>query len=159
MDIKTNSWSEVRTTGQQPEPRTNHAMTCIGTRIYVFGGEGENGLLNDLYLFNMGNKTWQKMPTGRLTPSGRHGAALLGMRNTNDDGDLLCLMFGSNKDAIMDDMFTYSSKTKEWYERPSKGELNHGRSYFLPCLLMAGKILMFGGESRVEMHTEFITSV
>jgi hypothetical protein len=147
MDIKTACWSELRTKGQQPQARSDHAMTCVGTRIYVFGGQGESGMLNDLYLLDIRSKTWQEVQTGSLKPDRRCGAALLGMRNTNDDGDLLCLVFGSNNESQMGDIFTYSGKTKQWHERPSKGEIQNGRSFFLSSLLMAGKFLMFGGES------------
>ena len=150
MDIKSGQWTEVQSSGQKPSPRSGHSMTYIGSNIYLFGGCNESGMLNDLYLFDVETKTWHVMPMGsRGTPSPRYGAALSGMRNTNDDGDLLCLMFGSNNQQQMSDTFTYSGISKAWYGRPSRGGssgIQGGRSFFVSYLLLAGKVFTFGGE-------------
>ena len=49
LEIETNSWSELKTIGKQPKPRTIHSVCVIPTeadnkkmRVFVFGGGSEN---------------------------------------------------------------------------------------------------------------------
>lgn len=146
MDIKSGQWSEVESKGTRPTPRSCHSMTSVSSRIYIFGGCNESGVLNDLHFFDLKSLSWHEISTlSSSPPSPVRGSALLGMRNTNDDGDLLCLVFGSNAEHPVNDMFTYGSKSNVWSSRPSRGELKNGRCFFMSSLLMAGKIFLFGG--------------
>jgi len=146
MNIQSNQWSAVKTKGHQPLPRTCHSMTSVGARIYIFGGIGEHGEpLNDLFVFDVNSSSWLEISTESSSYNASHGLSLLGMRNTNDDGDLLCLVLGVNSKGLVNNMGTYSSKSNTWSCRESKGDLQHGRSFFMSSLLMAGKIFLFGG--------------
>lgn len=47
-------------------------MVSIGTNLYVFGGCGEQGRLNDLYKFDTLTLSWTDLPNSNLI-SGRGG--------------------------------------------------------------------------------------
>ena len=49
LDMETMAWFPVKTTGEQPPPRANHASAVDDHRLYIFGGWDGTKRLNDLY--------------------------------------------------------------------------------------------------------------
>lgn len=50
-DTRSRTWSEVAAgAGTAPPARSYHASATIGSKIYVFGGCGQEGRLNDLHV-------------------------------------------------------------------------------------------------------------
>ena len=43
------SWAELGVEGEGPSPRSSHDAALIGPRLYLFGGTGEGGPINDLW--------------------------------------------------------------------------------------------------------------
>jgi N-acetylneuraminic acid mutarotase len=41
-------------TDVRPSPRRGHTATLVGRAMYVFGGYGSNGPLNDMYKYDLG---------------------------------------------------------------------------------------------------------
>jgi len=39
-----------------PPPRYGHSACIIESKMYIFGGWGQNGLMNDLYCLDLGLK-------------------------------------------------------------------------------------------------------
>ena len=55
ISSETRKWEEVAVKGQQPEPRSYHSLTTIGSRVVVFGGRGlKNQHFNDFHIFDTG---------------------------------------------------------------------------------------------------------
>jgi hypothetical protein len=42
-------WSQASVIGDSPSPRSSHDAVLVGDEIYLFGGTGPNGVLNDLW--------------------------------------------------------------------------------------------------------------
>ncbi|GAB4817934.1 hypothetical protein N2152v2_004980 [Parachlorella kessleri] len=64
FDVATNRWSKVEPRGGVCPPRRSyHAMVSQGGKLYVFGGCGEAGRLNDLWEFDTASGTWSQLPT------------------------------------------------------------------------------------------------
>jgi host cell factor len=42
-------WAPLRTTGVAPPPRKMHAAVYVNSRMFLFGGEREAGVLDDLF--------------------------------------------------------------------------------------------------------------
>src|SRR5690606_2712838 len=70
-------WTELLVPG--PQPRTFHAMTTVGEKIVLFGGQGEmeGGILDSTWEFD--GQTWTEFETavnpGRRTGHGMAGTA------------------------------------------------------------------------------------
>ena len=62
-------------TAERPSPRYAPAFLAVGKRIYLFGGGGSGGFLNDLHVYDPAANRWEKLaPTGEIP--GRRGCAL-----------------------------------------------------------------------------------
>eukprot|EP01060_Flectonema_neradi_P037606 TRINITY_DN7614_c0_g1_i1.p1 TRINITY_DN7614_c0_g1~~TRINITY_DN7614_c0_g1_i1.p1 ORF type:complete len:414 (+),score=45.68 TRINITY_DN7614_c0_g1_i1:49-1290(+) len=63
FDLRTNSWAELDIPGKvKPRPRTYHSMSCIGDRCLVMGGCDAEGVIGDLWILNVADRTWKRVP-------------------------------------------------------------------------------------------------
>lgn len=61
--------------GPAPEPR-RHGVTIydpVGKRVILFGGQGESGLLNDLWAFDLTSPAWSLLDDSGTAPAPRRG--------------------------------------------------------------------------------------
>jgi N-acetylneuraminic acid mutarotase len=63
IDIDTLICSEVRGSGTAPEPRSYHSAVSSGNNLYLFGGCGAKGRLNDLHQYDTKTNSWQTLPS------------------------------------------------------------------------------------------------
>uniref|UniRef100_K3WQL2 Uncharacterized protein n=1 Tax=Globisporangium ultimum (strain ATCC 200006 / CBS 805.95 / DAOM BR144) TaxID=431595 RepID=K3WQL2_GLOUD len=54
LDLLTNTWSEVCTTGSIPSSRTFHRAVVVGSKMYLLGGYDGTDRLQDLYAIDVG---------------------------------------------------------------------------------------------------------
>ena len=108
----TETWSVVETSGVPPEERSFHKMICIGSCLYVFGGCGASGRLNDLHQLDLTTMTWTSLGNSQL--KGRGGPNLLPLSSGSKvaviagfageetkDGHQYCLAKQAWDDSIM----------------------------------------------------------
>lgn len=63
LDTETRTWEQIEPAGgQSPPPRSYHAMTAHGGSLFVFGGCGTAGRLNNLWAFDVADRTWRSLP-------------------------------------------------------------------------------------------------
>uniref|UniRef100_A0A7S4W1K6 Uncharacterized protein n=1 Tax=Ditylum brightwellii TaxID=49249 RepID=A0A7S4W1K6_9STRA len=74
---------------EPPEHRSFHKMISVGTDLYVFGGCGSSGRLNDLHKFDTIHQTWSNLGKAHLL-KGRGGANLIYLK----DGHCLIVVAG-----------------------------------------------------------------
>ena len=63
VNVETLACSEVHASGTAPEPRSYHAAASSGSNLYIFGGCGADGRLNDLHCYDTKSNTWRALPT------------------------------------------------------------------------------------------------
>lgn len=72
------SWTRISTEhilrGAPPPPtrRYGHTMVCYDSKLYVFGGAADNTLPNDLYCYDIDQKSWsiiQSAPDSQVKSS------------------------------------------------------------------------------------------
>ena len=51
-------WRKVKCHGQIPGPRSGAASVIVDTKMYMFGGYGGSGRLDDFYEFDFETKGW-----------------------------------------------------------------------------------------------------
>ncbi len=65
-----------------PGPRTGHTAITLQDKMYLFGGETGSKCTNDLWRFDIANKTWTKIaPAGDAAPAPRCGHAAVAYGN------------------------------------------------------------------------------
>jgi len=62
--IYTNSWSTVvANNGNSPAARKGHVMWLVGDFIYIYGGDDNQTVFDDLWSFNLNTNTWTEIQT------------------------------------------------------------------------------------------------
>ena len=61
LDLSSCTWTRVEGAGSLPEPRSFHAMVSVKDKLYVFGGCGTSGRLNDLHSFDSESGSWKEL--------------------------------------------------------------------------------------------------
>ncbi len=152
--------------GNAPGPRRGAvSWTDSSGDLWLFGGDGTTGELNDLWEFSPTGKTWTSVcgSTGACTsglPSGREGSV-----GWKDSGDNLWLYGGGNPQGSnsLNDLWEFNITSKEWtlvsgssgnggvapvygtQGVPSANNTPGGLSYAVGWADTSGNLWLFGG--------------
>ena len=116
------TWSQIQPINSPPPARSGHTAGYTSGTYYVLAGEGDEGLLDDVWTFNLGGAVWnQETPTGGTIPEARKWAS-----SGVYEGDLY-LYGGKNASGenLMDSWkydFTDNSWTHWLTHSPSSGQ-------------------------------------
>lgn len=99
---------EVNASSPTPPSRSYHAATTARGKLYIFGGCGTNGRLNDLWEFDPSSKTWLELP--RCDAVGARGG---GVMVAAPGGAKLIIMGGFNG-SEMSDCHMFDLTTSTW---------------------------------------------
>ncbi|KAL8506919.1 hypothetical protein ACS0TY_017709 [Phlomoides rotata] len=134
FDTLTCIWTQL---SSGPPHRSYHSMTADDRRVYVFGGCGTGGRLNDLWAYDVVDKNWIEfpLPGEGCKPRGGPGlGAVLGK---------IWVVYGFSGVEV-DDVHCFDPE-RGWVEVETKGEKPTPRSVF--STLVVGKyIFICGGE-------------
>lgn len=72
LDINNCKWHKMSCSGDIPPARYGHTACIIGSRMFVFGGKGENGnIYKDIYFLDLVEWIWIPVSTLSSGPCGR----------------------------------------------------------------------------------------
>lgn len=114
--VVSKSWKLLKLAGQPPEPRTVHAATIYGTKMYIYGGCTEgNRYLDDLWIAELANGVtafWSQPQINGFIPARRTQSRL---NNLNG----LLVVFGGNDSLrnAVGEVLIYDPVAKVWHER------------------------------------------
>ena len=110
-DIDLNEWTRHRKISdieEWPEKRSYHSVVSNGNQLFIFGGCGEEGRLNNLWKFDTFHRRWKQLPSPdsqQLLPRG--GCALVYLNNA-------LWIFGGFCGRELDDIASFDLVTQTW---------------------------------------------
>ncbi|CAA0830880.1 Galactose oxidase/kelch repeat superfamily protein [Striga hermonthica] len=114
-------------------------MAVDERRVYIFGGCGDSGRLNDLWAFDVVDKEWVEFSLLGESVKPRGGPRLASVL------EKIWVMYGFTGMEV-DDVHYFDLKEGKWVQVEMNGEKPSPRSVFSP--LVIGKyIFVYGGET------------
>jgi hypothetical protein len=111
FDIDLNEWTQHKKTSdaeQWSEKRSYHSMVSTVDQLFVFGGCGEEGRLNNLWQYDASNKQWKQLPTPDSEQLvARGGCALVYLNNA-------LWVFGGFCGRELADIASFDLVTQTW---------------------------------------------
>ena len=150
LDLSTRKWSEIEAVdGQLPPARYAHTATIVGRQLLVFGGQGDDGPLNDLWIFDFETLRWMSPKLAGEPPEPRsyHSASLI--------GDKILIFGGKRRQKWYNDLIMLDIAERSWQpielKAQSEGQTLAGRAYHSATLLNDNFICVFGGFNGYHM--------
>ncbi|XP_078437188.1 galactose oxidase/kelch repeat superfamily protein [Wolffia australiana] len=138
FDTATSEWSLLSTGDLGPAHRSYHSTAADDRRVYIFGGCGLSGRLNDLWAYNVVERKWVELPKPGKSclPRGGTGLAVAGGK--------IWVVYGFSGEELSD-VHCFDPSTMEWTKVETKGEKPCPRSVF-SIASFGEKVLVYGGE-------------
>jgi hypothetical protein len=148
FDAASQSWVDLRrTTWEAGVPaREDHGVALDPQHrdIYVFGGLGESGLLNDFWRYNIEQNTWEDLTrssgSDRISPRELYNI-------TYDYHGRLYLFGGTNQFGTLNDFWRYDIQRGSWEELTDRTGARDvpGRHYYGQACDADGNFYILGG--------------
>lgn len=152
LDLATDTWSELTTSGTQPPARSSPVAVydAVRDRLVIFGGNSStSGLtltgINDLYALDLATNTWTQLtPTGAPSPRLYHAAVVL-------DREMVVYGGTPNFDGpYHEDTFALDLDQDTWRLVTANGPVaRFGAELFADA--STGRVFMFGGHDGTNL--------
>lgn len=136
------SWQFITPNSFTPPPLTNHAMISYDYKLWVFGGDTPQGLIDDVFVFDPQVNDWKFIQTtGQKPPPLQEHASVL-------YGDLMCIVGGKDEqDVYSNGVYFLNLISLKWFKFPFfRAGIPQGRSGHSLTLLPNHKLLIMGGD-------------
>ncbi|XP_075228969.1 kelch domain-containing protein 4 [Lycorma delicatula] len=158
-NIQRNEWTQVKSPNG-PAPRCSHQAVSISAdrgQIWLFGGEFISPSqtqfyhYKDLWVYYIAEKKWEKINASG-GPSSRSGHRMVCVKKQ-------LIVFGGFHESHQDfkyfnDVYAFSLENRTWKKLEPSGTPPSPRSGFQMFPLSDGKILIFGGYSKVKVKKD-----
>ncbi len=135
------TWTQLSPSGSISN-RYLSASVAISNKMYLFGGAGNGGYLNDTWVFDPSvgaNGSWTQLNATR-SPTARYGHTAVVMNGK------MCV-FAGNANPTPDALVTcYDTTTNSWLAEPSSGSIPPVQ-YLHKASQISNTMIIFGGEN------------
>ena len=130
-----------------PSARMYHSMVTMNGKLYMYGGQGLEGILEDMWVFDISTEIWEVLSFDGISPGARFGHAVA------SEGDVMVIWGGQSSSGYLNDMYQYGAYDKVWKKIESSGSVPSAKKG--ACMAMKlPYIYIFGGESTSGKSSE-----
>ena len=145
FDVTADTWTDLKPSGTVPPPRDKVTMIYAPAtrRLILFGGYGEQELLNDTWAYDPLANAWTELKPSGILPSGRCDYAMV-----YDPSTGRMILFGGaiGPGAVVNDTWAYDPAANTWTNLNPSGTLPDKR---FGCGMAydpsSHRVIMFGG--------------
>jgi host cell factor len=139
FDIDKVCWQLIKCTGELPTPRYGHSTQVVGSRMFIFGGKGKNGILRDVMFLDLVEWIWVPVSALQQGPSARmnHASSLVGRK--------IVIHGGWDGEETFNDLWIFNTDSFGWMQPRTSGFAPSSRFGHTMNLTEDGRLLCFGG--------------
>ncbi|KAI0639641.1 hypothetical protein C8Q77DRAFT_1185278 [Trametes polyzona] len=116
LNLVSREWTRVAVYGPSPVGRYGHAVTMVGSKFYVFGGQVDGEFLNDLWSFDLNSlrskATWELVEPVEGSPRPPKRTSHICVTY----GDKIILFGGTDCQYHYNDTWAFDTTTNTWSE-------------------------------------------
>ncbi|XP_068642444.1 thiohydroximate-O-sulfate sulfur/sulfate-lyase (nitrile-forming) NSP5 [Aristolochia californica] len=141
MAYSQGKWVKLSQKGAVPGARSSHAITVVGNKAYVFGGElvPRVPVDNKLLVFDLGNLTWSITDASGDVPPPRLGVTTAAV------GEVIYVFGGRDGDhKELNELYAFDTRTNKW-ALVSSGEVGPPHRSYHSIASDDRRVYIFGG--------------
>lgn len=129
---------QIATSGSLPKPTTGHSLVQRNGSLYLFGGEDENGYVNDLHEFIVSTAQWWFLPLKNSIPGRAYHSAVV-LKNK-------MIVFGgkTSGNVVSDELWSLNFRNLSWNLLKASGDKPTKR-FGHTAVAYGDKMILFGG--------------
>ena len=133
-------WTPEEPANNPPAPRYKHSAVALGERMYILFGEGESGLLQDIWVYDPLSKEWREQVVSSISkPAARSGHTSVVLYGQ------IFLYGGKTATGVVNDMWSFNLRSQTWTQRENGGIPVYGHTAVVDDT--GGKMYVFGGSN------------
>ncbi|MCX7874839.1 MAG: T9SS type A sorting domain-containing protein [Melioribacteraceae bacterium] len=139
---KNQRWTKNEPQSQLPPERHSFALCVFGNLLYIFGGVGPNGVLDDIWSYNPDTNAWENKSwnSNQYNPPRRYGHSAVVI------GNEIYLIGGKTSNGSLSSfIYKYNPATQEGTMISVPFQPSPGVIYGYAAWVIANKINIFGG--------------
>jgi N-acetylneuraminic acid mutarotase len=137
FDPNAKIWEPMTVTGDPPLPRKYHSAVGYNSKMYVFFGEYQSGLLTDIWGCDTVSKRWEQRDSPSPKPTARKNHAAVAI------ADQIYLFAGQwSSTMAFKDVWAYNPNLQQWTQKTCNPS---GERYGHRACVYDGKMVAYGG--------------
>ncbi|GJE87566.1 hypothetical protein PsYK624_036490 [Phanerochaete sordida] len=116
LNLVSREWTRVSVYGPGPVGRYGHAVTMVGSKFYMFGGQVDGEFLNDLWAFDLNSlrtkAMWEPVEPAEGSPKPAHRTGHICVSY----GEKIILFGGTDCQYHYNDTWIFDTNTRMWSE-------------------------------------------